>query len=146
MHNRNLSSACSGFEIVTADGRLLTMTQAKDVEHFPGAVVALGALGVVTSLTLDLQPTYEMEQVVYQDLAFAELEHNLDAIFSSGYSVSLFTDWQKHRATQVWIKRRVEPGKPYAWPQEFYGAKRATVKLHPVTGHPAESCTEQLGI
>lgn len=146
MHNRNLSSACSALELVTADGSLLTLTRAKDPDHFAGAVVALGALGIVTSLTLDLQPTYEMEQVVYQDLPFAALEHNLDAIFSSGYSVSLFTDWQKHRATQVWIKRRVEPGKPYRWPQEFYGAKRATVNLHPVAGHAAESCTEQLGI
>jgi xylitol oxidase len=146
MHNRNLSSACSALEIVRADGSPLTLTREKDPDHFPGAVVALGALGIVTSLTLDLQPTYQMEQVVYQNLSFNELEHNFDAIFSSGYSVSLFTDWQNHRATQVWIKRRVEPGKPYKWPQEFYGAKRAAEKLHPVTGHSAESCTEQLGI
>jgi xylitol oxidase len=146
IHNRNLSSACSALEIVTANGDILTLSRVKDPDHFSGAVVALGALGIVTKLTLDLLPTYQVEQVVYQDLPFAELEHNLDAIFSSGYSVSLFTDWQNHRATQVWIKRRVEPGKPYTWPQEFYNAKRATEKLHPITGHPAESCTEQLGI
>jgi xylitol oxidase len=146
IHNRNLSSACSALELVTANGERLALSRAKNPDSFDGAVVVLGALGIVTSLTLDVEPTYQMEQVVYQDLAFAELEHNLDAIFSSGYSVSLFTDWQKHRATQVWIKRRVESGKPYTWPQQFYGAKRATVKLHPVTGHPAESCTEQLGI
>jgi alditol oxidase len=146
IRNRNLSSACSGLELVTADGGLLTLTRAKDAEHFEGAVVAMGALGIVTSLTLDLQPTYQVEQVVYQNLPFAELEHNLDGIFSSGYSVSLFTDWQNARATQVWIKRRVEPGRPYAWPQDFYNAKRATEKLHPIAGHPAEPCTEQLGI
>jgi alditol oxidase len=146
IHNRNLSSACSALEIVTAHGDILMLSRAKDPEHFAGAVVALGALGIVTRLTLDLLPTYQVEQVVYQDLPFAELEHNLDAIFSGGYSVSLFTDWQNHRATQVWIKRRVELGKPYVWPQEFYNAKRATEKLHPITGHPAESCTEQLGI
>lgn len=146
IHNRNLSSAVSALELITANGERLTLTRAKDGDHFAGAVVALGALGIVTSITLDLLPTYQIEQVVYQDLPFAELEHNLDAIFSSGYSVSLFTDWQNHRATQVWIKRRVQPGKPYAWPQEFYNAKRATEKLHPITGHPAEPCTEQLGI
>lgn len=146
IRNRNLSSACSALEVVTAGGELLTLTRAKDPENFDGAVVALGALGIVTNLTLDLQPTYQVEQVVYQNLPFAELEHNLDAIFSSGYSVSLFTDWQNGRATQAWIKRRVEPGKPYSWPQEFYNAKRATEKLHPIAGHPAEPCTEQLGI
>jgi xylitol oxidase len=123
IHNRNLSSACSALELVTANGELLALSRAKDPDRFDGAVVALGALGIVTSLTLDLEPTYQVEQVVYQDLPFAELEHNLDAIFASGYSVSLFT-----------------------WPQEFYNARRATQKLHPVAGHSAESCTEQLGI
>lgn len=146
IHNRNLSTACSALELVTANGDRLTLTGAKDPDHFAGAVVSLGALGIVTRLTLDLVPAYQVEQVVYQDLSFGELEHNLDAIFASGYSVSLFTDWQNHRATQVWIKRRTDPKKPYTWPQEFYGAKRATQKLHPVTGHSAESCTEQLGI
>jgi xylitol oxidase len=146
IHNRNLSSACSALELVTANGEQLALSRAKDPDTFEGAVVALGALGIVTSLTLDVEPTYQMEQVVYQDLPFSELEHNLDAIFASGYSVSLFTDWQKHRATQVWIKRRVDPKKPYTWPQEFYYATRATQNLHPVTGHSAESCTEQLGI
>jgi xylitol oxidase len=146
IHNRNLSTSCSALELVVANGDRLTLTRAKDPNHFTGAVVSLGALGIVTSLTLDLEPSYQVEQVVYQDLPFSELEHNLDAIFGSGYSVSLFTDWQNHRATQVWIKRRVDPKKPYTWPQEFYGAKRATQKLHPVSGHAAENCTEQLGI
>ncbi len=146
IRNRNLSAACSALELVTANGQRLALSRAKNPDHFDGAVVALGALGIVTSLTLDVEPTYQVEQVVYQDLPFSELEHNLDAIFASGYSVSLFTDWQNHRATQVWIKRRVDLKKPYVWPQEFYNARRATQNLHPVTGHSAESCTEQLGI
>ena len=146
IHNQNLSYACAALELVTANGERLTLSRSKEPDDFAGAVVALGALGIVTSLTLDLEPTYQVEQVVYQDLPFRELEHNLDAIFGSGYSVSLFTDWQNDRATQVWIKRRVDPQKPYPWPQEFYGARRATQKLHPINGHPAESCTEQLGI
>src|ERR1700761_6426812 len=141
IHNRNLSSACSALELVTANGDRLALSRAKDSDIFDGAVVALGALGIVTSLTLDVEPTYQMEQIVYQDLPFSELEHNLNTIFASGYSVSLFTNWQNHRATQVWIKRRVDPQKPYTWPQEFYSARRATQNLHPVTGHSAESCT-----
>jgi len=28
---------------------------------------------------------------------------------SSAYSVSLFTDWQKQRVNEVWLKIRVEP-------------------------------------
>lgn len=145
VRNRNLSSAVSVLELVTADGSRLTVSRAKDADIFDEAIVALGALGVVTSLTLDLEPAYQVAQTVYQDLSFSELEHNLEAIFGSGYSVSLFTDWQNHRATQVWIKRRVDPQKPYTWPEMFYNAKRAAAKLHPITGHPADACTEQLG-
>jgi xylitol oxidase len=87
-----------------------------------------------------------VRQVIYENLSLAQLEKHLDDIFSSAYSVSLFTDWQNHRATQVWIKRRVEPGESFEFAPEFYGAKLATQKLHPLAGHSAENCTEQMGI
>ena len=35
---------------------------------FDGSVVALGALGLVTRLTVDVQPTYRMRQDAYTDL------------------------------------------------------------------------------
>jgi alditol oxidase len=109
-------------------------------------VVHLGGIGIVTKLTLDVEPTFRMRQVVYENLPMAQLESHLDEIFASGYSVSLFTDWQNHRITQAWVKSRIGPGAlPEAAP-EFFGASRATRKLHPVPGHPAESCTEQMGI
>jgi alditol oxidase len=146
IHNGNLATAVSELEIITADGQTLHLSRAKDGDQFLGAVVGLGAPGVVTTVTLDVQPTYQVAQSVYQNLSFDHLEHHFDEIFGSGYSVSLFTDWQNHRATQVWIKRRLEPGKPNNWPHEFFGAKLATEKLHPITGHPAESCTDQQGI
>ena len=144
--NGNLSTAVSGVEMVTADGEVVTLTKERDGQKLMGAVVGLGAMGVVTSITLDVQPTYQMQQWVYQDLPLEQLEHHLDEIFGSGYSVSLFTDWQNHRATQVWIKRRVQAGEPAQAKPEFFGAHLATQKLHPLAGHPAESCTEQMGI
>ncbi len=144
--NGNLSTAVSALEMVTADGRVVTLTRKRDGERFRAAVVGLGALGIVTRVTLDIPPTFQMTQVVYENLSMAELEKNLDAIFASGYSVSLFTDWQNHRVTQVWIKSRYDATSHRAAAPEFFGAKAATVKLHPLAGHPAESCTEQLGV
>ena len=144
--NGNLSTAVSAMEIVTADGEVVTLSRQKDGDRFPGAVVALGGLGIVTKVTLDVQPTFQVRQVVYENLSLTQLEKHLDDIFSSAYSVSLFTDWQNHRATQVWIKRRVEPGESFEFAPEFYGAKLATRKLHPLAGHSAENCTEQMGI
>ena len=144
--NGNLSTAVSALEMVTADGELITISRGKDGQRFQGAVVGLGALGVVTNVTLDVQPTFMVSQVVYENLDLGQLEKHLDEIFSSGYSVSLFTDWQNHRATQVWIKSRLDHGAPIHSAPEFFGAKLATQKLHPLAGHSAESCTEQLGI
>lgn len=144
--NGNLSTAVSAMEIVTADGEVVTLSRQKDGDRFTGAVVALGGLGIVTRVTLDVQPTFQVRQVVYENLSLAQLETHLDDIFASAYSVSIFTDWQNHRATQVWIKRRVEPGESFEFAPEFYGAKLATQKLHPLAGHSAENCTEQMGI
>jgi alditol oxidase len=144
--NGNLSTEVSGLEMVTADGELVSLSREHDGDRFLGAVVDLGGLGVVTSVTLDLRPTFQVQQVVYENLSFDQLEKNLDEIFASGYSVSLFTDWQNHRATQVWIKSRVGSDRTRPVGQTFFGAKAATKNLHPVAGHSAESCTEQLGV
>jgi xylitol oxidase len=146
VHNGNLATAVAAMEMVTSDGEIVSFSREKDGDQFLGAVVGLGALGVVTSVTLDVQPTFQVAQSVYQNLSLDHLEHHFDEIFSSGYSVSLFTDWQHHQATQVWIKRRLAPGALNDWPQDFFGAKLATQKLHPLAGHDAESCTEQQGI
>ncbi|HEY1902355.1 MAG TPA: D-arabinono-1,4-lactone oxidase [Terracidiphilus sp.] len=146
IHNGNLATAVAGLEVVTANGESIALSHEKDGERFLGAVVGLGALGVVTSVTLNLLPTFKMAQSVYQNMSFDHLKDHLDDIFLSGYSVSLFTDWQHHQATQVWIKRRLAPDDKNLWQPEFYGAKLATQKLHPVAGHAAESCTEQQGI
>ncbi len=146
VHNGNLATAVSALEIVTADGETLHLSRAKDGEHFLAAVVGLGSLGVVTRVTLDVQPTYQVAQSVYQNLSLDHLKTHLEEIFSSGYSVSVFTDWQNHMASQLWIKRRLVPGGKNEWAPEYFGAKLATEKLHPLAGHDAESCTEQQGI
>jgi xylitol oxidase len=146
VHNGNLATPVAALEIITADGEIVHLSREKDGDRFLGAVVGLGSVGVVTSLTLDVQPTFQVAQSVYQDLSFDHLQHHFEEIFSSGYSVSLFTDWQNHRATQVWIKRRLAPGDANKWEPEFFAAKLATQKLHPLAGHSAEACTEQQGI
>src|SRR3569833_2065259 len=110
LHNGNLATPVRALEIVTATGDVLHLSRDKDGDQFAAAIVGLGAVGIATRVTLDLQPTFQVAQTVYQNLSFSELEHNFDGIFGAGYSVSLFTDWQTHRATQVWIKRRLAAG------------------------------------
>ncbi|WP_263648676.1 FAD-binding protein [Nonomuraea cavernae] len=131
--NRSLAAAVSGLELVTADGSVTTLERGD--ADFPGAVVALGALGVVTTLTLDLVPAFELRQYVREDLPPG---YPFEQVMADGHSVSLFTDW---RSTRVWLKRRTELP-----PGDWHGTRPAAGPRHPVPGMPAGSCTEQLGV
>jgi xylitol oxidase len=144
--NGNLSTSVSAFEMIIASGDIATLSRKQDGQGFSGAVVGLGALGVVTKITLDLQPTFMMKQYVYENLPLSQMQEHFDAIESSGYSVSLFTDWQKKRINEVWIKSRVEPGQEFKPTPEFFGATLATRNLHPIAALSAENCTEQMGV
>src|SRR6201997_1229827 len=144
--NANLATAVSALELVTATGEVVKLSRQADRETFSGAVVGLGALGVITKVTLDIQPSFMMRQYVYEDLPLGELKEHFDAIESSGYSVSLFTDWQKQRINELWIKSRIEEGQEFHASPEFYGAKLATRNLHPIAALSAENCTEQMGV
>ncbi|HEY3481181.1 MAG TPA: FAD-binding protein, partial [Streptomyces sp.] len=93
--NGGLATSVRALELVTADGGLRTLSRDTDGERFDGAVVALGALGVVTSLTLDLLPDYAVRQHVFTGLELADLDAHFDAITGAAYSVSLFTDWRE---------------------------------------------------
>jgi len=144
--NGNLSSAVSALEFVNAAGEVVKLSRDKDGETFHGAVVGLGALGVITKVTLDIQPTYTMKQYVYENLPLAQFKDHFDAIEASAYSISLFTDWQNKRFSEVWIKSRTEPGNEFPAPKDFYGATPATKNLHPIAELSAENCTEQMGV
>jgi len=145
LKNGNLSTAVRAIEIMTADGKLVTLSKQTIGDRFAGAVIGLGALGVITRITLAVQPTFQMSQVVYQNLDFSVLKDHLRDIFASGYSVSLFTDWQNHLASEVWIKSKIEGSAPKP-ASTFHGATLQTEKLHPIVGTDPINCTDQMGI
>ncbi|MFD8295889.1 FAD-binding protein [Streptomyces bauhiniae] len=135
--NGPLASAVREVELITADGGTLRI--ARGDARFDGAVTSLGALGVVTALTLDLEPAYEVEQHVFAELPLDGLEY--ETVAASAYSVSLFTDWRAPGFRQVWLKRRTDQA-----PVDFPWAQPAAGAMHPVPGMPAVNCTEQGGV
>ncbi len=143
--NGNLSTSVTAIEFVNAKADIVHLSKDKDGETFYGAVVALGALGVVTKITLNLLPTFDMKQVVYRNLPMSELKNNFDSLQARGYSVSLFTDWKDKNINEVWIKRRAELGDKTA-DLDLYGAKLATKNLHPIEGQSAENVTDQMDV
>lgn len=144
--NGCLATAVAALELVTADGEVAVLSRDRHREHFEGAVVGLGGLGVVTKLTLDLMPGFTMQQEVYENLPSAQLYDHFDAIAASAYSVSLFTDWRPDRVNQVWLKRRLLDDAGSAPAASFFGTTLATVNLHPLASLAADPCTPQLGV
>ncbi|MFG3265274.1 FAD-binding protein [Streptomyces bobili] len=135
--NAPLAAPVREVEIVTADGS--TVMIGRGDERFGGAVTSLGALGVVTALTLDLEPAFDVEQYVFTELPLNGLD--FEAVAAAAYSVSLFTDWRAPGFRQVWVKRRTDQA-----PADFPWAAPADKALHPVPGMPAVNCTEQFGV
>ena len=116
----NLSTAVCGLELVTASGDLLTLRRGD--ENFDGAVVALGGLGVVSRLTVDVEPTFDVRQYVYTDLQFDNFFNHFDEVTSAGYSVSLFPTFQHSWSESVWVKQRVTPNASEPTPDLFGAA------------------------
>jgi xylitol oxidase len=151
--HQSLAMAVAAMKIVDAEGDVVKLSRQRHGELFDGMVVALGALGIVVEVTLELVPAFEIEQHVYERLPFAAVRSRFDEIVGSAYSVSLFTDWQNGTLTQVWQKAR--PGASRLDLSEP-GATPAGERRHPVQGSIAEptldpilinpeSCTVQLG-
>jgi len=137
---RVLAASVVALQLVAADGDLIELRRDLSRDTFPGSVVALGALGIVTCLTLDIEPAYEMSQRVHLGVRLDEIQEGLNDVFSAGYSVSVFTDWYSGEAN-VWVKQRADRSVS-AWA----AGVQAPHEVHPIPGMPAQLCTEQLGI
>ncbi len=139
----NLATQVLAMQIVTAQGEILNVDETNP--YFKGFVVGLGAIGYVVNVTLQVEKSFQVRQDVFQELPLESLEKHFDEIMSSGYSVSLFTNWLDKKISQVWIKRRTDR-QPTELGNDFFGAKAATKNLHPIVEMSAENCTEQMGV
>ncbi|HEY2297639.1 MAG TPA: FAD-binding protein [Jatrophihabitans sp.] len=139
--NRCLAAGAVGVEFVRADGELVTRTA--DDPDFAGSVLALGALGVVTALTLRVVPSFELRQDVWLDAPMASVLGNVDAIMSAGYSVSMFTDLSRSDVMDaIWVKTRSDGALADG---RDWGARPATVPQNPIKGADPSAATDQLG-
>jgi alditol oxidase len=139
-NNGNLATAVEGIQFVLANGELFELSAGEAL--FDGAVVHVGALGVVYRLTLKVEREFQVAQRVYENLPWELVIENFEDLMSAAYSVSVFTD-RAQQAAQVWLKQRSD------WPElpaTLFGARTATRDLHPLPGLDPANCTPQLGV
>jgi xylitol oxidase len=133
--NGSLATAVRGLELVTGTGELVRLSG----RDLAGAVVGVGALGIVTSLDLAVEPAFEITQVVHEGLTWPELLDRLEEVLGAAYSVSVFTTWVGEEVGQVWVKSRGET-------VEIPGAHPSTEQRHMIAGMAVENTTPQLGV
>ena len=136
--NGNLATAVRALTLISSSGERCAFGRGDP--EFPGAVVGLGALGAVVAVELDIEPAYEVRQTVYAGVTWNELLGNLEEIFATGYSVSVFTQWGED-AGNVWVKHRGSGP-----PERLRFGTPATVDLHPIAGIDPANSTAQRGV
>jgi len=136
--NGGLATSAVGLQLVDPSGDLVELSRDVDQDTFAGAVVGLGALGVVTRLTLKIEPTFEVRQTVRTKVPLAQVRDRFDEVFGAAYSVSVFTRWVDDAT--VWLKQRTDRSVT-----KLEMGTSASGPLHPVPEFNPESCTEQLG-
>lgn len=141
----NLATQVVALELVNGRGEVVTLSEERDREGLRGAVVGLGALGVVTKVTLRVVPAFDVRQWVWENMPIAQFTAHFDEIVGAGYSVSAFTTWRDEQVSEVWVKRRADAGE---WNpgRRWFGATPAPRDRHPIVAMDARSCTPQMGV
>ena len=137
----SLATQVSAVELVDGRGALVRLERGD--ADFDGAVVGLGALGVVTHVELDVAPERPVAQWVYEGARLDAVLGDLSSVTGAGDSVSMFTTWADPLViSQVWVKSAAEPR---AGAVVAAGAVPADGPRHPIAGIDPEPCTPQLG-
>ncbi len=147
--NGNLATAVRAMQIVVASGDIVEVARDDDPDLMDGLTIGLGAFGIVTRLTLAVEPTFAVRQHVYEHLQMSTALDKMDEIMADGYSVSLFTTWRRPDIEQLWRKVRVTSvgGDDEPVPTgSYFGAVAATRNMHPIADLSADPCTQQLGV
>ena len=140
--NGNLATAVAGLRILNGSGELVDLPRGD--EGFDGAVVGLGALGVVTEVTLDIRPTFDARQRLFGGVPWDAVLGRFDELTSAAYSVSLFTTWDEPSVSLAWLKEL--DGAESAIEDDFFGAPALTEPRHMIPTMDVRNTTEQLGV
>jgi alditol oxidase len=140
--NGNLATAVAGLRLVDGSGEVRELRRGDD--GFDGAVVGLGALGVVTEVTLDIRPSYDVGQRLFGGLPWDAVTDRFEELTSAAYSVSLFTTWDEPTVSLAWLKELdgVEPRVG----DDLFGAPALTEARHMIPTMDVRNTTEQLGV
>lgn len=104
--NKILSAAIVGLELVTADGSLVTVDRSSP--DLAAMAVGLGAFGIITRVTLEVEPSFTVLQDVYVGAPWEVFLDNLDEVMACAYSVNVGGNFSPDNLRSYWFKHRLD--------------------------------------
>ena len=135
----NQASQVIAIEFVLADGSLKAYSREADPEVFDGVCVSLGCLGVVSKLTLQLVPRYDVHQAVYTGFTITDVIANFHSMINSVNSFSWIIDWptgddEPRRPdfhNRLLVRKFISDAHPpehaeHIYPEELWGGRKVS--------------------
>ena len=115
LSNQILAGSVLKYQFLALDESISTVTLTPDDPDFYTALVSVGSVGILTSVTLQIEPQYYIQQCIYPDISWdILLEETATPFFQRAYSVSGFTDWKRNTdgthdlLSSVWLKHKIQ--------------------------------------
>jgi FAD-linked oxidoreductase len=107
----SLSAQVVGVELVTADGSVVTATPDVDADLFQVARLGLGAVGILTAVTLRVEPAFRLH-AVEEPMTWGEVVGGFDDLVEQHHHVDIH--WFPHtdRALSKRNDRTTDPARP----------------------------------
>ena len=125
--NQILSAVISGVELVDGEGELRTI--GSDHPDLKALSVGIGAFGVFTQMTVNVEPSFQVQSAYYNDTSWQNILDNLDDMMASAYSVNLHAKYGEANVMGIWAKYRLSGSDPIDLPDESFGMVRNTGQL-----------------
>ena len=84
----SLSAQVAALELVTADGSVVEVDARRDAELFRAARVGLGAFGIITAVTFEVEPAFLLE-AKEGPISFTQLVRTFDALVAEHHHVDV---------------------------------------------------------
>jgi FAD-linked oxidoreductase len=85
----SISTAARGFQVMLADGSIVTCSEGERPDLFQASRISLGLLGVATRIEIDVLPAYHLEERV-ESHPLAEVEARWDELAANNRHVEFF--------------------------------------------------------
>jgi alditol oxidase len=132
-------------KMITGTGEVLHLNR-DNTPDFNRYLMSFGGLGVVTKMTMRIEPTYEVNKQIYTDMKWDTIfkDENFEEMMQYSEFLSFFLDYSKRQMDQVWVGHKcgmfrcVRDKIP-----ELFGAKHIEEeRIHPCKNQdPAAVCT-----